>query len=285
VLLVPAGNGRRLGIDRDEDGLLDGTELEAGSDPAHPDSDRDGYSDGQEIAFGGRLLQPDERLAADVDPPRVLSCRVIGRFASTATLDVVTDEPCSVEVEVGPDGERARRVVSFPLRRHHQIALEGLSAGRTNRYALRLVDRSGNSADEPVVGEFDAGPLALHVGAMEMLVDAGSPRTVVRVVDQDGRPAAGLPVRVLWHLASGRDPRASAADRVAVAVTSQDGEAEFRLDRLELPAGRVSVTLTVLGLGSEDPEHAWFAGRRGETPRFFYEQPLNVTNAVSVLLL
>ena len=58
-----------------------------------------------------------------------------------------------------------------------------------------------------------------------------------------------------------------------------------RLDRLELPAGRVSVTLTVLGLGSEDPEHPWFAGRRGETPRFFYEQPLNVTNAVSVLLL
>ncbi len=35
---VPPGNGTRIGIDRDEDGFLDRTELDAGSDPADPAS-------------------------------------------------------------------------------------------------------------------------------------------------------------------------------------------------------------------------------------------------------
>jgi hypothetical protein len=33
---VPVGSGRRIGIDRDEDGVLDGDEADAGSDPANP---------------------------------------------------------------------------------------------------------------------------------------------------------------------------------------------------------------------------------------------------------
>ena len=38
--VVPPGTGRRIGIDRDEDGLLDGDEIELGSDPADPRSPR-----------------------------------------------------------------------------------------------------------------------------------------------------------------------------------------------------------------------------------------------------
>ena len=33
---VPPGSGRRIGIDRDEDGVFDGDEADAGSDPADP---------------------------------------------------------------------------------------------------------------------------------------------------------------------------------------------------------------------------------------------------------
>jgi hypothetical protein len=33
---VPLGSGRRIGIDRDEDDILDGDEADAGSDPADP---------------------------------------------------------------------------------------------------------------------------------------------------------------------------------------------------------------------------------------------------------
>ncbi len=35
---VPPGNGTRIGVDRDEDGFFDRTELDAGSDPADPSS-------------------------------------------------------------------------------------------------------------------------------------------------------------------------------------------------------------------------------------------------------
>jgi YVTN family beta-propeller protein len=35
---VPPGNGTRIGVDRDEDGFLDRTEIDAGSDPADPSS-------------------------------------------------------------------------------------------------------------------------------------------------------------------------------------------------------------------------------------------------------
>jgi len=35
---VPSGSGTRIGIDRDEDGFFDRTELDAGSDPADPAS-------------------------------------------------------------------------------------------------------------------------------------------------------------------------------------------------------------------------------------------------------
>ena len=36
--VVPVGTGTRYGVDRDEDGHLDRDELDAGSDPADPDS-------------------------------------------------------------------------------------------------------------------------------------------------------------------------------------------------------------------------------------------------------
>jgi hypothetical protein len=37
-MCVPPGSGVRIGVDRDEDGHLDGDERDAGSDPADPDS-------------------------------------------------------------------------------------------------------------------------------------------------------------------------------------------------------------------------------------------------------
>jgi DNA-binding beta-propeller fold protein YncE len=41
---APLGSGRRIGIDRDEDGVLDGDEADAGSDPANPDDPPTGGS-------------------------------------------------------------------------------------------------------------------------------------------------------------------------------------------------------------------------------------------------
>jgi DNA-binding beta-propeller fold protein YncE len=58
---VPPGSGTRMGIDRDEDTLLNGVETgtgtfvnanDTGSNPALADTDGDGYDDGEEVAEG-----------------------------------------------------------------------------------------------------------------------------------------------------------------------------------------------------------------------------------------
>ena len=58
---VPPGSGTRMGIERDEDNLLDGVETntgtfvdatDTGTDPANPDTDGDGFDDGVEVAAG-----------------------------------------------------------------------------------------------------------------------------------------------------------------------------------------------------------------------------------------
>jgi hypothetical protein len=56
---VPPGSGVRIGVDRDEDGFYDQTEIDAGSDPANPQSLPDG------TLIGTTQL----RMTSDVSPP------------------------------------------------------------------------------------------------------------------------------------------------------------------------------------------------------------------------
>jgi hypothetical protein len=49
---VPADTGTDTSADPDQDGLTTRTELEMGIDPANPDSDHDGVSDGEEALAG-----------------------------------------------------------------------------------------------------------------------------------------------------------------------------------------------------------------------------------------
>jgi len=58
---VPPGSGERMGIDRDQDELLNGVETntgtfvnanDTGSNPALADTDGDGYDDGLEVQLG-----------------------------------------------------------------------------------------------------------------------------------------------------------------------------------------------------------------------------------------
>jgi hypothetical protein len=64
---VPLGSGTRIGIDRDEDALLDGVETntgiflgpsDTGSDPTLADTDGDGFDDGVEVAAGTDPTDP-----------------------------------------------------------------------------------------------------------------------------------------------------------------------------------------------------------------------------------
>jgi len=54
---VPADAGTDISADPDQDGLTTRTEMEIGTDPANPDSDHDGISDGAEVGAGTNPLE------------------------------------------------------------------------------------------------------------------------------------------------------------------------------------------------------------------------------------
>jgi len=71
---VPPGSGYRMGVDRDEDALLNGVETntgifvdanDTGSNPALSDTDGDGYDDGEEVAAGS---DPNDPMSVPAPP-------------------------------------------------------------------------------------------------------------------------------------------------------------------------------------------------------------------------
>ncbi len=74
---TPPGSGVRVGIDRDEDGFLDGDEMDAGSDPADPASVPRGGGRGDEVA--GPIFA--------VSRCRLKACCVSSRYAAPLRED------------------------------------------------------------------------------------------------------------------------------------------------------------------------------------------------------
>ena len=86
---VPPGSGTRMGVDRDEDDLLNGVETntgtfvdasDTGTNPALADTDGDGFLDGLEVSFG---TDPNDPLEFPHPPPVVpgLSATAVGLLA------------------------------------------------------------------------------------------------------------------------------------------------------------------------------------------------------------
>ncbi|HVQ25175.1 MAG TPA: hypothetical protein VMV01_08355, partial [Planctomycetota bacterium] len=200
---VPPGQGERLGIDRDEDGLWDWQETVAGTDPARPDSDGDGYLDGAEAALGGNPLVADAALP-DATPPVVLQPRALETFVDSTTIAFRTDEPATAVVEIGttPGGAQVASVAApGGLRREHDVAVLGLPAGTTLFFRVTATDRNGNASTAQ--GSFATLPPFFHVESIELTKSGapGGPYTVearVLVLDQRGEPVAGVPVRGFW---------------------------------------------------------------------------------------
>jgi DNA-binding beta-propeller fold protein YncE len=95
-MAVPAGTGRRMGVDRDEDGIFDQTELETGYDPTDPNSHPSNHSPQFDPMPSFPLTHPGFTLEAtltarDVDaPPQDLAFSLEPGAPSGATLDPVT---------------------------------------------------------------------------------------------------------------------------------------------------------------------------------------------------
>ncbi len=269
---VPPGQGERLGLDRDEDGLFDWAETLAGTSPVLPDSDGDGWLDGAEGALGGNPLQPDGVLP-DVTPPDVLGARVVDLFADAGTLSCRTSEPADVLVEVGDsptDFSLLAQAGPVGLRRTHDVVLTGLPAGVPLFARVTATDRAGLATAVTVA--FNTLPRMFHV--QDITLDkSGSPAVVLQarvlILDHADAPApAGVPVRAFWA----GDLGGQAWEQEA--FTDATGWATFDLAPY-VPAAPGTVTFSPVYVGSPFPAKAWFVGFGGDTPGHFYDQAAN----------
>ena len=269
---VPHGEGARLGLDRDEDGLWDLQETIAGTSPVRPDTDGDGWLDGAELQLGGNPLVPDTWLP-DSTPPQVLDARGLDVFADAATLACRTSEPARVHVELGlePGGYGLPAVDGPPaLACTHDVVLTGLPAGQTIYFRVTATDRAGLAG--VVTGQFSTLPVMFHVQDITLQKSGAGPYTVtarVLVRDQAEAPApAGVPVRAFWAGDLGGQPWEQEA------LTDGSGWATFALQPYT-PAAPGLVTFSPIYVGTPYPSKPWFVGLGGDTPGHFYDSTAN----------
>jgi hypothetical protein len=266
--------GTRLGIDRDEDGVLDGLEAAAGSSPHAADTDHDGYADGLELLLGSAPNVHDAFVPGDVRAPAVLLAEARFPFADTATLHALADEPASVLVEVGlaAGSYDLAAFADDELRSAHDVVLSGLPAGTTLHYRVTATDRNENAGT--FEGSFETAPPLYHVAEIELQATAGPPFTLaasVRIVDQAGAPVADAPVRGLWAGDIG------GLEFFPQERTDLDGVATFVLGPFT-PAGPTTVTFSPAHVGSPSPVDSFFSGFGGAVPDFYYNQSANAVN-------
>lgn len=276
---VPPGTGRRLGIDRDEDGLFDGSEATLGTDAAAPDTDLDGYGDALEVALGSNPLVFTSNLAADTAAPLVLKSEPRDLFATTATLRVETSEPASALVELGLSaGNYTLASFSSPaLRSTHDVVLSGLPAKTTVFYRLTSRDKNQNAGT--ATGSFGTTARMLHVDDITLTKTPSGAQwqvtATVKVVDQDGIAVANCAVRGIWAGDIGGQQFFPTAN------TNASGVATFALAPYT-PSAATLVTFSPGYIGSTTNGNAFFVGTGGSTPNIFYQQPANKVNYRSV---
>ncbi len=274
---VPPGQGRRLGIDRDEDGLLDGVERGIGTRGFDPDSDDDGFGDGREVVDGTDPLDAADQPGPDGVPPTVVEVLVTDAFADTAGLRVVLDRPGTLEVAVSPSSNGAPLIFADPsLRAVHDLVLSGLPAGADLDVAVTATDADG---EQGVGGaSFPTAPPLIHVTSVEMSVVTSEPwklRATVRVADHEGQPVAGLRVRGVWTGDTGTTFWFPAR------TTNAGGAAFFTTDTFT-PGGPTTVGFSVAYLGEDsDTADPFYVGEGGDDmadQTFFYNQSANAAN-------
>lgn len=94
VLGLPVGMERRFALDFDDDGLVNGAELIAGTDPLRRDSDNDGHYDGPELNAGSDPLN-EASLPSDAEAPVVRKLRLDWTTSRVARFSFETDEPAT----------------------------------------------------------------------------------------------------------------------------------------------------------------------------------------------
>ncbi len=276
---VPPGTGRRLGVDRDEDGVFDFVEATTGLDPTDADTDADGYDDGFETVHGSDPRVFD-RSVSDAIPPAIAGDRALEVFHDAATLSFTTSEPAAAVVELGT-GPGLADVGTFPdvgFRRVHDVLTGDLPAGTTIHYRIRATDKNGNQSTRD--GSFDTFPPFLHVADIALSVTGTGPYTVTArllVHDSRGNAMPNVPVMgffsgdlggLLWQFETTTDAAGWATWVRGPFTPAQKGEIGF----------------TPAYIGSALPSSPYFVGVGGTWPAFFYDQSSNQAHYRTVTL-
>jgi YVTN family beta-propeller protein len=276
---VPPGTGRRLGIDRDEDGLFDGSEAALGTNPASPDTDLDGYGDALEVSLGSNPLVFTPNLPADAIAPVIQQVQPRDLFATTATLRVQTSEAATALVELGlaAGSYTLPSVTSSTLRSVHDVVLTGLPAKATVFYRVTSKDKNQNAAQ--ATGSFGTTARMLHVDDITLTKTPSGAQwqvtATVKVVDQDGVAVANCAVRGIWAGDIGGQQFFPTVN------TNASGIATFALNPYT-PSAATTVSFSPGYIGSTTSGNAFFVGTGGSTPNIFYQQPANKVNYRSV---
>jgi len=215
VLGVPPGNGHRLALDWDDDGLVNGAEAGHGCDPYAPDADGDDYRDGYEVAHGSDPLDPAS-LPNDTTPPSITSLELDFVNARVAKFRWTTDEPATALLTYGLASQPLYALQSRePTTRHTSVlAFDESSALTPNTFvvAARLTDMSGNQVSLPFAS-FDAGPMLLPL--VPRILRAHDPSFVQAARLPGGVLDARVEVFARWKESS--PPYAPAEDVVVIA--------------------------------------------------------------------
>lgn len=144
------GNGRRFGIDHDDDGALNGDEMIALTDPWNPDSDGDGWPDGYEIKHQSDPNSSSSQPTDNTDP-ELLDMRLDFATTSFAKFFFEASEPVRYRVDYGTTGGVQRQHVNLDPVQGGTLVLQKIehsTPGETPllfQGTIELTDLSGNS--------------------------------------------------------------------------------------------------------------------------------------------
>lgn len=153
---LPLGTGRRFGVDRDLDGLLDNDENSflpfAPGNATNSDSDNDGFLDGHEAKNGmnprvSTATSPDQTSPSFTSATTV-PVTVVYVTATTAKLEFSTNEPTKAEVLGSFDATSSP--TAGTLDTNHSILLRALPSGVPTPVTVRITDDANNTSTAQV---------------------------------------------------------------------------------------------------------------------------------------
>lgn len=171
------GNERRLGIDYDNDDLINGEEAMHGTDIYVADSDGDGFEDGYEVEHGSDPDDDQDTPSDNVGPNIMLAVEDF-TVANVSKWHLTFDEKTRFEFTFQTPGGKVWESRGETFARNQTVVFQHreastLPAGVPNNFVISatLFDQSGNQTIIPNFGSFLAGSMLNNGVETQVLVN------------------------------------------------------------------------------------------------------------------